>query len=60
LQSIISVAQDMRTQYPAALKNAYFGVKIGYINYFFSAAQLEPVFTVDAELVPISGACIVL
>ena len=35
-------AQDTRTQYLPGLRNAYFGVNIGYINYPFSSLQLEP------------------
>ncbi|MFN8288626.1 MAG: acyloxyacyl hydrolase [Chitinophagaceae bacterium] len=55
-----AVAQDTRTQYPPGLKNAYFGVNIGYINYPFSAAQLEPGFSVEAVSVPHTAVRIVL
>jgi len=60
LQCFTIAAQDKRTQYPAGLKNAYFGVNIGSINYPFSAAQLEPGFTVDAVSVPHTAVRIVL
>lgn len=53
-------AQDTRTQYPPGLKNAYFGVNIGYINYPFSAAQLEPGFSVESVEVPHTAVRIVL
>jgi Lipid A 3-O-deacylase (PagL) len=43
---------EKRIQYPAALKNSYFGVNIGYINYPFSSAQAEPGFTVEKVQVP--------
>lgn len=43
---------EQRIQYPAGLKNAYFGVTIGYINYPFSSAQLEPGYTVQKISVP--------
>ena len=47
-----SLAQDNRIQYPTGLRNAYFGVNIGYINYPFSMQQLEPGFTADGVTVP--------
>lgn len=53
-------AQDRRTQYPPGLKNAYFSVNIGYINYPFSAAQLEPGFSVQSVSVPHTAVRIVL
>lgn len=43
---------EKRIQYPWGLKNSYFGVNIGYINYSFSAAQLEPGYTVGAVKIP--------
>lgn len=43
---------EQRIQYPWGLKNSYFGVNIGYINYSFSAAQLEPGFAVGAVKIP--------
>ena len=60
LQSLLLAAQDTRTQYPVGLKNAYFGVNIGYINYPFSMAQLEPGFTADGVSVPHTAVRIVL
>lgn len=53
-------AQDTRTQYPPGLRNAYFGVNIGYINYPFSVAQLEPGFSVESISVPHTAVRIVL
>lgn len=47
-----ALAQDNRIQYPTGLRNAYFGVNIGYINYPFSMQQLEPGFTADGVTVP--------
>jgi len=47
-----TIAQDERTQYPIGLRNAYFGVNIGYINYPFSSAQLEPGYEVGSILIP--------
>lgn len=59
-QSLFCYAQDNRTQYPPGLKNAYFGVNIGYINYPFSAAQLEPGYNVESVSVPHTAVRIVL
>jgi len=33
-------AQDERVNLPGVLKNAYFGINVGYINYDFGASQL--------------------
>jgi len=60
LHCFFAAAQDKRTQYPPGLKNAYFGVNIGYINYPFSAAQLEPGFSIDGVTVPHTAVRIVL
>ncbi len=35
---------DTRTQYPALLRNSYFAVNVGSIDYAFSQAQLQPGF----------------
>ena len=43
---------EKRIQYPWGLKNSYFGLSIGYINYPFSSAHLEPGFTVESVTVP--------
>jgi len=53
-QSIAAWAQpgEKRIQYPPALKNAYFGINIGYINYRFTTAQMEPGFTAGSTHVP--------
>lgn len=53
-------AQDTRTQYPPGLRNAYFGVNIGYINYPFSSLQLEPGYSVQSISVPHTAVRIVL
>lgn len=53
-------SQEGRTQYPPGLKNAYFGVNIGYINYPFSMSQLEPGFTADGVTIPHAAVRIVL
>lgn len=61
LTTTLSVkAQEYRTQYPFGLKNAYFGVNIGYINYPFSTAQLEPGFTTTGVKVPHTAVRLVL
>lgn len=60
LHSFFSRAQDKRTQYPPGLRNGYFGVNIGYINYPFTAAQLQPGYTVESVSVPHTAVRIVL
>ncbi len=60
LNSLLLAGQDTRTQYPPGLKNAYFGVNIGYINYPFSSAQLEPGNNVENVSVPHTAVRIVL
>lgn len=39
INSVSTIAQDDRAQLPLALRNAYFGVSIGSINYDFGASQ---------------------
>ncbi|MDD4971766.1 MAG: acyloxyacyl hydrolase [Paludibacter sp.] len=41
LNTFNALAQDERAQLPLALRNAYFGVSIGSINYDFGAAQFQ-------------------
>jgi len=53
-------AQDMRTQYPPALFNSYFGVNIGYINYHFTQKQLEPGYAAQSVHIPHTAVQIVL
>ncbi len=48
----LSPAQDIRAQYPPVLVDSYFGVHIGYINYGFSAKQLEPGYTSASIRIP--------
>lgn len=43
---------EKRIQYPGVLKNAWFGINIGYISYPFSSVQLEPGFTVQSVKIP--------
>jgi Lipid A 3-O-deacylase (PagL) len=52
--AIKAVAQpgDKRIQYSGALKNAFFGTNIGYINYRFTNANLEPGYTAEAIQIP--------
>ena len=53
-------AQDSRFQYPSIIKDSYFEVNFGYINYPFSAASLEPGYTVEEIHVPHAAPRIVL
>ena len=55
-----SQAQDSRTQYPSFLSNSYFNVNIGYINYPFSRAQLEPGYDVESIEIPHTAVRVVL
>ncbi len=55
-----SAAEDRRTQYPSFLANSYFEVGVGYIDYPFSARQLEPGFRVESIVVPHTAARLVL
>lgn len=50
--NLLAQPGEKRIQYPWGLKNSYFGVSVGYINYPFSSAQLEPGFTVQSINVP--------
>ena len=54
MSGLYTIAQpgEKRIQYPWGLKNSYFGVSIGYINYPFSSAQLQPGFAVQSVKVP--------
>ncbi len=54
LTGITAAAQpgEKRIQYPWGLKNSYFGLNIGYINYPFSSKQLELGFTMESVTVP--------
>jgi hypothetical protein len=51
---------DNRVQYPPGLKNAYFGVNVGAINYNFSSEQLEAGYTVESVKVPPAAVRIML
>ncbi|HMK24943.1 MAG TPA: acyloxyacyl hydrolase [Chitinophagaceae bacterium] len=50
--SVTAQPGEKRIQYPRSLKNAYFGINIGYISYPFSSAQLEPGFTTGSVSIP--------
>ena len=43
---------EKRIQYPWGLKNAYFGVNLGYINYDFGAGNLATGYTAQSVKVP--------
>jgi Lipid A 3-O-deacylase (PagL)/OmpA-like transmembrane domain len=62
LQGIVAAAQpgEKRIQYPAALKNSYFGINIGAINYRFTSAQLEPGFNTEKIQVPHTAVRLIL
>src|ERR1700741_620328 len=55
-----AVRSQDRIQYPPILKNSYFGVNIGYINYNFSSRQLTSGNTVESVRVPHTGVRIIL
>ncbi len=53
LFSIFSLsAQDERAQIPPLLQRSYFEVNLGYINYPFGQAQMEPGYTLESVNVP--------
>ena len=52
VSAIPAIAQDTRTQYPHVLSKAYIGVDVGYINYKFSNAELNPGFKTENIGVP--------
>lgn len=45
-------AQDQPAQYPRFLLNSYVGVQLGYIDYAFSGAQLQPGFQAQSIHIP--------
>ncbi len=57
---VVAKAQDHRIQYPPVLKNSYFGVNIGRINYAFSSRQMAPGNTVESVRVPHAAVRIIL
>lgn len=59
-QNFFVLAQDNRAQYPSFLKNSYFGVNIGYINYAFSQKQLEPGYQAESVNVPHTAVRVIL
>ena len=59
-QGFFVLAQDNRAQYPSFLKNSYFGVNIGYINYAFSQKQLEPGYQAESVHIPHTAVRVIL
>jgi hypothetical protein len=55
-----TTAQSFRGQYSPAMKNTFFGVNIGSINYPFSSRQLLPGNTVGSVKVPHTAVRLVL
>jgi opacity protein-like surface antigen len=53
-------AQDDRSQIPPVLKNSYFEVNIGYINYPFGAGNLESGYTFESVTIPHPAVRVVL
>lgn len=53
-------AQNKRAQFPGFLKNSYFGVNIGYINYPFSNKNLKTGYTAKSINIPNVGVKIIL
>jgi hypothetical protein len=51
---------DTRTQYPDWLANSTFGINLGYIDYPFSQAQLQPGFQARSIQIPKAAGSIVL
>ncbi|HEX2606657.1 MAG TPA: acyloxyacyl hydrolase [Flavisolibacter sp.] len=60
VHSLQMKAQDNRTQYPGGLTNSYFTVNVGYINYPFTNANLEPGYTAQSITIPHVAVRIVL
>ena len=58
--SLVAIGQDSRAQYPSFLQKSYFEVNIGYIQYPFSARQLEPGFQAGSIHIPHVGVRLVL
>ena len=52
LSALRPCAQDSRTQYPRLLKNSYYNLSVGYINYRFTNQLMEPGFTVESIETP--------
>jgi hypothetical protein len=51
---------DPRAQFPALLRNSYFSVNVGAIDYAFSGAQLQTGFRVGSVTVPHTAARVAL
>jgi len=45
-------AGDTRTQYPVLLRNSYFSINVGYVDYAFTEQQLEPGFAAESIDIP--------
>src|SRR5215213_7840342 len=51
-QADLTTRKDTRTQYPKLLKNSYYNLNVGYINYRFTNALLEPGFQAESIQTP--------
>ncbi len=49
---VAGAQDDDRAQYPAFLRNSYFAINLGYVDYAFSDRQLEPGFQALGIAVP--------
>ncbi|NQV02225.1 MAG: acyloxyacyl hydrolase [Bacteroidia bacterium] len=53
LASVFTVTgQDERSQFPSVLRNSYFEINVGYINYPFGQGSMEPGNTMKSVRVP--------
>lgn len=53
-------AQHERAQYPPFLAQSFFSVNVGYLNYPFSSAHMEPGFVAESVTVPHTGVRLML
>jgi len=53
-------ADDPRAQFPALLRNSYFSVNVGAIDYAFTDAQLQPGFHAGSITIPHTAARVAL
>ncbi|PKP34089.1 MAG: hypothetical protein CVU00_08380 [Bacteroidetes bacterium HGW-Bacteroidetes-17] len=58
--SLNVMAQDNRAQLPSTMRNMYFEVNIGSINYPFSETHLEPGYTFESIHIPHTAVRLVL
>jgi hypothetical protein len=52
LCALAAGAQDKRTQYPRLLKNSFYNLSLGYINYRFTNELMQPGFTAESIETP--------